>query len=227
MVLSTDWFFSYWSEIGLNLGTSNRARVQAGCREIVKTVIVRTSVEDEGGFDYIDWRPECELKAMSALTDLMERIDAKGAASAAIENWTSRNDDGLTAAVMLSLFTHELIEGVGVEGSPVPDVPIRAAVMEATVTYDLDPQQFEEISTTSASHWDKYVRGLLDLDEMPTALPDNLNPAIQVHRLRLLWHRVSERLTVGQRQGLLSWYRAVGKSRGIASDPIPGFVAGI
>jgi len=95
--------------------------------------------------------------------------------------------------------------------------------MEAIVTYDLDPSQFEEISKNLTSSWDKYLQSLLD--ETPGALSVYIYPAVQVHRLRTLWNRVSERLTLKQRQELLSWYRAMGKSR-MPFDPVPSFIAG-
>ncbi|MCU1305342.1 MAG: hypothetical protein JWN45_37 [Acidobacteriaceae bacterium] len=227
MLLSTDWFFPFWSEIGLDLDSAMKARMQEGCREIVRTVVVGKSVDDEGEFDYVDWTPKAELKAKSILLDLTDKLDAKGAASALLEEWMSRDHDGLTSTLMLSLLTHELIEGVGLNTSPAPDFAIRAAVMEATVSYDLDPSQFAEISMKSTSSWDKYVRSLLDLDEMPDALSVNLVPAVQVHRLRMLWNRVSERLTVRQRQELLSWYRPIAKSRAFHWNLFPASLVGV
>ena len=146
MLLSTDWFLPFWSEIGLDVDTATKTKMQEGCREIVRNVIIRKSVDDEGESDYIDWRQECELKAKSMLLELIERLDVRGAASAAVEEWTRRDHDGLKSAVMLSMLTHELVEDVGGEFSPPPDFAIRVAVMEATVTYDLDPSQFEEIA---------------------------------------------------------------------------------
>lgn len=224
MLLSTDWFLPFWSEIGFDADIEMKARMQEGCREIVRTVIVGKSKDDEGEFDYIDWREELELKANSMLLELIEKLDAKGAASAVLEEWKPRDHDGLTSTLMLSMLTHELIEGVGLDASPAPDVSIRAAVMEATISYGLDPRQFEEISTKSESSWDKYIRSLLDLDEIPDALSNNLVPAVHLHRLRVLWNRVSERLTGRQRQELLSWYRPMAKSRGLPWDPIPSFI---
>jgi hypothetical protein len=221
MLLSTDWFLPFWSEIGLNADTTMKAKLQEGCREIVSTVIVKKSADNEGRFDYIDHTDESELKAKSVLRELIERLDAKGAASAMVEEWNRWDHDDLGSALMLRMLTHELIEGVGGEGNPAPHFAIRAAVMEATVTYDLDPSQFEEISNKSKSSWDEYVQSLL---EVPTALSDYLYPAVQVYRLRMLWNRVSERLTGKQREELLSWYRAMAKSR-MPFDPVPRFVA--
>jgi hypothetical protein len=227
LLLSTDWFLPFWSEIGVDADTATKAKMQEGCREIVRTVMVKKSLDEEGQFDYIDWMQECKLKVRSMVEKLIGMLHTEAAAHAAIEDWTRRDHEGLSAAVMLSLLTRELIERIGGDFGPPPDFSIRVAVMEATVTYELDPNQFEEISKKSASSWDKYVESLLGLDKMPTALSDNLHPAVQVHRLRVLWNRVSERLTVTQRQELLSWCRAMAKSRGFPFDSVPRFISGI
>ena len=224
MLLSADWFLPFWSEIGLDIDTATTAKMQEACREIVRTVIVKKSADAEGEFDYIDWRQECKSRAKSAFLELIERLDVRGVASVAVEAWTHRDHDGLKSAMMLSMITHELVEGVGGESTPPPDFATRVAVVEATVTYDLDPREFEEISKIATSTWDHYVQSLLD--EMPTALSVNLQPAVQVYRLRMLWSRLSERPTVEQRQELLSWYRAIAKSRGFPDDPVPCFVGG-
>ena len=170
MLLSTDWFFPFWPEIGLDLDQAVKTDMQQGCREIMRAAIVKNSVDDEGEFDYIDWTQEAESRARSMLLDLIDRLGAKGKASSVLQEWNGWGDDGLRSALMLRMLNHELIEGLSTEGSPVPDFSIRVAVMETSVVYDLDPSQFEEIARKSASSWDKYVQSLFLLDEMPTAL---------------------------------------------------------
>ena len=190
----------------------------------MRAAIVKKSVDDEGEFDYIDWTQEAESRARSMLLDLIDRLGAKGKASSVLQEWNGWGDDDLRSSLMLRMLNHELIEGISTEGSPVPDFSIRVAVMETSVVYDLDPSQFEEIARKSTSSWDKYVQSLFLLDEMPTALSNQLQPALYIHRLRMQWNRVSERLTNKQKEDLLSWYRQMAKSRGLPFEGVPSFI---
>src|SRR5260221_5029097 len=217
MLLSTDWFWPFWSEIGLDLVTATKARVQVGCREIVRTVIGRKATNEEGEFEYIDWSESCELQAKSRFEQLVESVEARTAFSIAMKTWIGQNiDDHMGATMILRLFTHELIEGAGTRTNPVPDFPIRAVVTGAMVDYDIDPAGFEAISTKSTTIWDQYLRSLFDAipDQVPpTALATYLDPAVRIHRARMLWSRIREKLSVKQRHDLLSWYYALAKTR--------------
>ncbi|MGA9392136.1 MAG: hypothetical protein WBV69_17035 [Candidatus Sulfotelmatobacter sp.] len=157
--------------------------MKEGCREIVRTVIGKKSADVEGEFNYIDWTKESEAKAKSMFLELIENLNAKDAASAVAEEWDHWDLDGVKSTLMLRMLTHEMIEDASWEGSPT-GFSIRAAVKEATVTYDLDPSEFKEICQKSTSSWDRYVQNLLAFDELTTALSNCLYPAVQVYRMR-------------------------------------------
>jgi hypothetical protein len=48
MLLSTDWFWPYGSEIGLHLDAETKAKIQNGCRAIVRNVIAHKVAHNEG-----------------------------------------------------------------------------------------------------------------------------------------------------------------------------------
>jgi hypothetical protein len=223
MLLSTDWFLPFWPEVGLDLEIAVRAVMQEGCREIVRAVMVKKSADDEGSFDYIDYSEECMLEARSMLIELVEKLDVRSVVSPLLDEQTDSAQDQTGTAMMLRLLTHELIDGVSGAAGGVPEFAVRVAAMEASVSYDIEPDGFWEISTKSASGWDQYLQSLLV--ETPDALSMHLYPAVQERRLRALWGRLSERLTVRERQDLLSWYRAMAKSRGFPWDPVPSYIS--
>jgi len=224
MLLSTDWFLPFWSGIGLDLAQELKVAMQRGCREIVRAAIVKGAVDEDGAFDYIDWAEEAKLKAKSMLLELIDTVGVRRAAFDVFREWDTWNNDDVASTLMLNMLNHELIEGATTGTSPVLDFEIRVAVMESSVKEDTDPSLFEEIASKSMSEWDKYLQSVLQLDGMPTALTDHLPPAINMHRLRVQWNRVSERLTPEQRKELLSWYRQMAESRGLPFSAIPGFV---
>jgi len=167
------------------------------------------------------------LKAKSQFEQLIEGLSEKNAVSSVTEAWIARNaGDHMGAAVILRLFTHELIEGAAAETVPVPEMAICAAVADATAQYEIEPIEFKAISMSSTTNWDTYVRSLFETipDEVPlTALATYLWPNVKIHRAKALWSGIRERLTPDQQRDLLSWYSAMARTR-TPSEPIPSFV---
>jgi hypothetical protein len=65
------------------------------------------------------------LKAKSQFEQLIEGLSEKNAVSSVTEAWIARSAaDRMGAAVILRLFTHELIEAAAAETVPVPDMAI-------------------------------------------------------------------------------------------------------
>jgi hypothetical protein len=226
ILLSTDWFFPFWFDIGLEIDRETKAQIQQRCRDFVKNEMAKKSVDDEGEFRYINCDEECKSKAKYLLMEFLQRFDdLTHHGFAVIERWSNRDEDGVRSALMLRMLSHDLIEGVSAEGNPAPGLPIRAAVKQSCKNYDLDPTQFEEISMKSQSIWDKYVQSLFH-DDVPTTLSDQVTLAVYQERLCMLWNRISERVTLEQGRELLSWYRAAAKSR-VSFDPVPSFIGGV
>jgi len=227
MLLSTDWFWPFWSEIGLDVDTATMLKIQEGCREIVRDVIAHVVSGEKYDFECINWTQASELEAKSRFERLLEGLRAKPAVSAVAKVWIAESyEDHIGATMILRLLTCELIEGAGTEANPVPDFPVRAAVAEAIVQYEIDPPQFKDIAMKSTTTWDSYLRGLFEAipnEVPPTALSTYLQPNVGIHRAKVLWNRVRERLSARQQNDLLSWYRAMAKAR-MPLDPVPSFV---
>ena len=129
------------------------------------------------------------MKAKSQFAQLIEGLLEKNGVSSGIEAWIAGNAaDHMGAALILRLFTHELIE-CAAETVPVPDIAICAAVADATAQYEIEPAEFKAISMSSTTSWDTYIRSLFEAipDEVPaTALATYLWPNVKIHRAKAL-----------------------------------------
>jgi len=221
LILSTDWFAPFWSEIGLNLETVMHNKMKEGCRGIISKVLVKKSVDGAEAFDYIDWSEACKLETKSRLLKLSKAVGVSDVVANVTEEWEGWDHDGLKSALMLRMFTDDLIDGATIEGIASPNFAIRAIVVDTDKRSDRDPNEFEKIEENCSSAWDRYLRDLLD--DQPNALSTNLYHAINVHRMKVWWGYISARLTVEQRKELISWYRAMAESQ-MPFDPMPSFV---
>lgn len=217
MLLSTDWFLSLWPEIGIVVTDSMENGIQEGCRTIVRSFM--DGKEEYYDIDFSDKRRD---ETDSMFVELLERTGTKEAVSATLSDWTGRPRDVLSTERMLRMLTRELQLNDSWDSGPHLDTSIRSEVVKARVNNLLDPGCFEKMSLESPSAWDVYIRRIFG--DQPTSLSDNLAPFIRERRLRALWHRLSERLSLEQMQLLIAWSRAKAKLYGTSTDPIPYYI---
>jgi hypothetical protein len=89
-------------------------------------------------------------------------------------------------------------------------------------SYDIETYEFSQISLPSPSTWDAYIRGLTP--EQPTALADNLASVLEYQRFEELWNSVKVRVTVAQKDQLVSWYHEMAKARE-RRDIVPAYLS--
>src|ERR1035438_5718691 len=70
MLLSTDWFLPFWSEIGICVDDAKKADIHEGCR-----AIVRRFMGDRGNYFQIDFTDKRRQETESLLIDLLGRRD--------------------------------------------------------------------------------------------------------------------------------------------------------
>ena len=212
MLLSTDWFLPYWTEIGIDIAEAKRIGIQQGCREILEEIL--------WGFDSlhpVGFSGKRKQETESKFIALLRRCEAEQEVSATFKEWASLSHRELTAVHMCATFSRDISSADGSGAAPYLEFAIRAEVVKAWEAHDLDPAVFEDICLSSKTEWDIRTRKLLN---SPKTLKNQLWRVLLDHRLRAFWTDLRERLTPQQLQQLASWYRAMIKSTFKADRPV-------
>ena len=217
MLLSTDWFGPYWSSIGVEVGEDVRAPLRLGCRDIVRQIL---SGEEHYYLASLSDKRKAETRA--TLESLMRNCGAPESLHGVVNRWAALTDDELKAAWICNDFTTDILSGNGRKGDPKLDAKIVDGLAASRKNYEIDTFEFSQISLASPSTWDAHVRGLTP--EQPTALADNLASVVEYQRLEELWNSTKARLTVAQKDQLVSWYHEMAKARG-RRDIVPAFLS--
>jgi hypothetical protein len=215
MLLSTDWFLPFWSEIGIDAGTDLKDLVKESCRAMVRHFMGT-------GEDYfrIDFRDERMRETHSQFIGLLREYGLESVVN--IETFAHSGDD-LGIGLMLRALTHDLLSEEKVNAIPSLDDVTRIAIAEGK-KYDLDPSQLSKTSRESGSGWDKYLESVFC--DVPDTLSTFAMFSVQRYRLKHLWMRMCEILSEVQRSKLLEWYRIRARSIGFPGDidPVPQFI---
>ena len=218
MLLSTDWFLPFWSEIGIGVHDRTKTDIHEGCRAIVGRFM--------GGckdYFHIDFTDQRKQETLFSFVELLGRLGAGYVRLIVEEEGYASHKDEVSTAIMSMILTRDsLLCGEG-DGILALDDAIRTGVIEAVVTYDFDLDRLSKISRESDSAWDAYLNGLLV--EAPDALSNFAFFAAQKLRLNSLWGRICERLSDKERTELICWYRIKAASRGIPIDPVPSYIS--
>jgi hypothetical protein len=207
LLLSTDWFRPYWSDIAIEVDDSVATSIQKGCREIVKQIL--SGVDN---YVFVSFSEQRRKETHVLLESLLNKLGAEEAFSATLNEWTATIHDETTAAWVYARLTRDLFADRIGKREPRPDPLIERVMADAEVSYELDPVEFREICTKSQSAWDAYIGGLTP--DQPTFLADTLAAVLRVHRFRSFWESMIGKLTPHQRQDLIAWYRSRAKSSG-------------
>lgn len=217
MLLSTDWFGSYWSSIGVDVGEDVRAPLRLGCRDIVHQILA-----GEEDYYLVSFSDQRKTATRATLESLLRNCGAPESVHKIASRWAGFTDDELTAAWICNDFTADLLSGNSRNGDPKLDTRIVAELAASRKNYDIETYEFSQISEASSSTWDAYISGITP--EQPTALPDNLASVLRYLRFEELWKSVKGRLTPAQKDDLVSWYHEIAKARG-RRDIIPTYLS--
>ena len=219
MLLSTDWFLPYWGEIGINIGETKQLALQQGCREIVNEML-----DGKENIFLSDCSEERKQATSSKFLALMQKCDAALEMAATWTEWASLSHEELTAVVLCSLLNREATSADSANGAPPLDFVLRAEVAKTWEAYALSPSIFRDICLSSTTEWDIRTRHVLS---SPRALVNQLWSVLLNGRLRAFWADIRDRLTAGQVQDLVAWYRTMIKSRLKEDRPVrlPSFMS--
>src|SRR5215475_4587263 len=103
LLLSTDWFFPYWNEIGIELPQSKKTCIQQGCREVINAI----TGSDDGAFvrsfnDYLRRGAESRFLA------LLLRCDTERELSETRKEWAALSHRELTAVFLCASIHREI-----------------------------------------------------------------------------------------------------------------------
>jgi hypothetical protein len=201
ILLSTDWFMPYWTEIGINIDEAMKTGIEQGSREIVKQIM-------NGADDYyrIDLSPRRRLETENEFVALLRRLDAETEVTETLEEWSNLSHEKLSSLTWYLNPTLILVKGKYMEGKPDLDISIQAVIINTSEKYDWDPSRYCDICKGSKSEWDIYTHGLMDNPEMLGII---LWKVLMSHQFRAFWADIRQQLTTTKLEELKSWYRAM------------------
>jgi len=217
LLLSTDWFFPFWSHIGVETDELTAVAVKDGCREIIGEITRNL----EHYFDS-DLSPQRRQRTFFQFTSLLKSLKATDGFSNVISEWADMTHDELTAAWIFTQLTDDLVSGNGGHGRPNLDREIAVAVKAAYEEIEYEEPEFLDLCEQSRTPWDRQTRSLQS--GLPTFLADTLISFLRERRLKMLWNSVLVRLSEEQRQHLISWYHNMAKFRGMRENLAPRFI---
>ena len=201
MLLSTDWFLPYWTEIGIDIAEEKRIGIQQGCREILEEIL--------GGADSLylaNLSKERKEATKSKFIALLRRCEAEPELSATRKEWENLSHRELTAVFLCAEFNRDIPSADGSGVAPYLEFPIRAEVVKAWEAHALKASVFRDICLSSKTEWDIRTQKML---VSPKTLVNQLWRVLLDHRLQAFWADLRARLTPQQLQQLASWYRAM------------------
>ncbi len=212
LLLSTDWFLSYWSELGIDIAEDKKVSIQQGCREIVNQI---TGANDSTFLH--SFSEHHRQEAESRFLALMRRCEAEPELSETFKDWAHLSHSELTAVVLCTMFNRDIPSADESGVPPYLEFPIRAEVVKAWEGHALEATVFQDICLSSKTEWDIRTQKLLVSRK---TLVNQLWRVLLDHRLRAFWADLRERLTPLQLQEVVSWYRAMIKSTTKEDRPI-------
>jgi|GEM_PF-1628601 len=206
MLLSTDWFFDYWSAIGLSSKDENRRLLQKKCQDIVQQQIM-IDVKEYWLTSFTESRIE---KTVAKFLDAVKSCGLGNfflnRVNALLEN---RNDLLLDVdtAWLLGSITELIISGTVINDMDEFAPMIKEKIASIWMECDLGGMDFSELCLNSESTWDQYIRGVTP--DLPTMVADYV--AVEItgkDRFLLFWDRVGKSLPSAQKVNLLNGYKS-------------------
>jgi hypothetical protein len=201
LLLSTDWFLPYWTEVGIDIPQDKRIGVQQGCREIINEML--------GGldkFDLVDFSDNRRRVTESRFPALLSRWNVELEVSMTWKEWANLTHKELTAVVLCARLNSQVASADVAGIAPHLEFTIRAEVVKTWEEHALKADVFQDVCLSSKTAWDIRTQKLLVSSK---TLVNQLWRVLLNRRLRAFWADLRERLTPSQFQELISWYRAM------------------
>ena len=205
MLLSTDWFFPYWSAIEITAEEETRRFIQQGCRPIVEEFIAGAE-----HYYLIPFNQERIEATKQQFLDLLSGGSISVEVVAKFQELVSPEYDTESARFMIAMTTKMLVCGHA-DLPQSKDIPTLSSATIRTLSEwnEGQPPRFEfgEICLGSKTDWDRYIKGLTP--RSPAALESYLQIGL-ISELSFRDLRAAiVTLSSAQRAELEVWYCAV------------------
>lgn len=219
ILLSTDWFLPYWTEIGVDVPENKKAKIQKGCRQIIDEIL-----DGADSFYLASFHEERKQETGRKFLALLRQAEAEPEVSTTFREWANLSHNELTAVVECAMLNAEIPSADGSGNVPCLEFPIRAEVVKAWDAHSLKASVFRDICLSSETAWDLRTQKLLT---SPRTLVNQLWRVLLDHRFRAFWTDLQRRLSSQQLQELVSWYRAMVKAKAHEDRPdlIPSYIS--
>ena len=218
LLLSTDWFLPYWTEIGIDIDEGKKVVIQQGCRQIIDQLVA-----DDNSTFVRSFSGHLRQEAESKFLALLRRWKAEPEVSETFREWENLSHRELTAVVECARLNVEVPSADGSGNVPYLEFTIRAEVVKAWEAHGLKASVFRDICLSSKTTWDLRTQKLLS---SPRTLVNQLWRVLLDHRLRAFWADIQTHLSSQQRQELVSWFRAMVRAKAQEDRPdlIPSYI---
>jgi len=214
MLLSTDWFLPYWTEIGIGLEHNKKALLQQACREIVDQMIGGTEQ-----YYYISFSPERLDATRDQFERIVEQVDRTDQTRGQIRELLSPDPHTAGTRWLLTLNTEMLVRHSTNLPSDETIPKLSAHIMRVLQDWSgRGPERIDlnGLCMNSNTNWDAHVRSLTP--EQPASLADHAQTALigELKFKRLLATVVT--LTEEEKIELQAWYTAIARKLVDADD---------
>lgn len=219
LLLSTDWFLPYWTEIGIDIANAKKVGIQQGCRQIIDQI----TNGDDSTF-VLSFSEHHRQEAESKFLTLLRKWESEPEVSATFREWENLSHGELSAVVQCAMLNAEVPSADGSGNVPCLEFAIRVEVVKAWEAHSLKASVFRDICLSSKTTWDLRTQKLLS---SPRTLVNQLWRVLLDHRFRAFWMDLQKRLSSQQLQELVSWYRAMVKAKVHEDRPdlIPSYIS--
>lgn len=218
MLLSSDWYFDFWTTIGLNIDEKRRACLQAKCREVVSGFM--EGVDQYWNVSFADHRLAETKRRFGQSLDQCKIAGRDVAYIKRVLDLNSNQEEARSIQLMY-MATEHIVYGASNTG----DGPIECCSGVIRKAYDNtvnDYKDYDEISIASNSAWDSYLASLTP--GLITYMADYLVNNIAMFKFLALWRYLSESQPPNKLNEVVEYYRLIANQLFGAGGTVPSWM---
>lgn len=204
MLLSTDWFASYWKAFGLVVSADEQVGVQRSARDAV-----RDMMRGRDTYWHVDFDDGRVKRTERMFLDGVRKVSSTAASQIAdlfVPQEASSKQIATTLWLFGALFD-QLSSTDSMASSPRMDRGTLLSILSlwsSSANSEGDTDEIERAALRSNTEWDHYLRSLTP--DLPTSLADFASIHLQrPHRFRRFWAHMSWMVSREDRHSLLEW----------------------
>ena len=205
MLLSTDWFSSHWSVLGIVVSKEQTCCLMHECRNIVKYVM-----NGKREYAQVDFSSERQGRTCQMFDVAVMECGIDKRSASILKNMSAEDPSrGNSQSWLWLAITQKLVKTQAHMEPTDMRMPshIATTIVNSFEKYEAPGINFEILSNRSRSEWDRYIRQLIP--DQPTAVADFVSAELIPERMiDRLWDDIRQQLSYNDRSALRDWYRA-------------------